>query len=106
MTCSLFEIKDICKSGFRREVRIAGDKAFLIRFYTAYHIGLILNRLGTIDKGDTALLSKSDCQLFTGNRLHDRRDHRDIHFDRAFFLALPVLDKRGFERDRCRNAFR
>ena len=97
------EVQHIAEGGLRRQVGVRGDKALLVGLDAADHIGLLLNGLGAVDEGDAALLGQGNRQLLTGDRLHDGGDHRDVHFQRAGFLALAVLDQRGFQADSRRN---
>ena len=100
------EVQHIAEGCLRRQVGVGSDKSLLVGFNTAHHIRFLLNGLGTIDKGNTALLGQRNRQLFAGDRLHDGRHHRDIHFQRALFFPLAVFDQRGFQADSHRHTFR
>ena len=100
------EVEHIAKGGLRRQVGVRGDKALLVGLDAADHISLLLNGLRTVDEGDAALLGQRNGQLLAGDGLHDGRDHRDVHFQRAGLLALAVLDQRGFQADSRGDAFR
>ena len=95
-----FQVQHIGQRGFRRQVGIARDKALFVRLDAADHVGLLLNGLGTIDKGNAALLGQRNGELLARNALHDGRDHRDVHFQRAFFLPFAELDQWGAQADR------
>ena len=100
------EVEHIAQGSLRGQVGVGGDKALLVGLDAADHIGLLLNGLGAVDEGDTALLGQGNRQLLTGDGLHDGGDHRDVHFQRAGFLALAVLDQRGFQADSRRDTLR
>ena len=99
------EVQHIAQSGLRRQVGVGSDKALFVGLDPAHHIGFLFDGLRTVNKGNAALLGQRNRQFLTGNRLHDGRYHGDIHFQRALFLALAVLDQRGFQADGRRHTF-
>jgi len=94
------QLQHIVQGGRRGQIGVRDDIAGLIALDAADHRCLILNALGAIDKGNAALACQRDRQLVAGDCLHDGTDHGDVHFQRAFFLALAVLDQRGLQADR------
>ncbi len=104
MTGDRFQVENVLECRIRTDIRIRSNVSRLICLYAGNHRRFVLNRLRTIDEGDTALLGQRNRELFTGNRLHDRGDQRNIHRKRAFFLALAELDAGCTQADVCRRA--
>ena len=94
------QLQHIMQGGSGGQIGVGDDVACLEALDAADHSGLVLDALGTVDEGDAALTGQRDGQLIAGDRLHDGADHGDVHFQRAGFLALAVLDQRGLEADR------
>ena len=93
------QVEDVLQGGVGPDVGIGGDIPRLIRLDPGDHSRLVLDRLGAVDKGDAALSGQGDCHLLAGDRLHDCRNQRDVHHQRAFLFPLAVLDDRGAEAD-------
>ena len=104
VTGALLQSQDISQSAVRTNVRIAANKACTMCLYASNHSCLVLNGLGAIDEGNAALFGQSNCQLFTGNSLHDCRYHGDIHGD-GRFLTFFKLYERSAQIYIRRNAF-
>ena len=102
----ILQLEHIRERSGRREVRIRSHKALLVLLDTAHHVCLLLNALGAVDKGDTALSCERNGQLIAGDRLHDCRDHRNVHLERALLLALAETHQRGLKTYRSRNTLR
>ena len=94
------QLQHIVQGGRRGQIGVRDDITGLIALDAADHRCLVLNALGAIDKGNAALACQRNRQLVAGDCLHDGTDHGDVHFQRAFFLALAVLDQRGLQADR------
>ena len=99
MACTGLEVQHVAQGSLRRQVGVGSDKALLVSLDAADHVGLLLDGLGAVDEGDAALLGQGNRQFLTGDGLHDGGDHRDVHFQRAGFLALAVFYQRGFQAD-------
>ena len=98
MAGALFQGQHIRQSVGHPQVGIAEHEAGLVVFDLADHLGLLVNGLGDIDKGDAALFRQGNAHLFTGDGLHDGGNHGDVHGQGALF-PFAVLDHRGLERD-------
>ena len=99
------QLQDVRQGRRGRKVGIAGDEALLILLYAAHHVRFTFDALRSVDEGNAALLCQRDGEVVPGDRLHDCRDHGDIHSDRAFFRPLPEFDQRSLQTHGCRNAF-
>ena len=104
MSGLILELEDILEGLVRADIGIAGDKARLVALDSGHHCSLILNRLGTINKGDAALFCQRNRHLVVRNRLHDCGNQRDIQRQGAFFLSLFEFDQWGLQADICRDA--
>ena len=89
------ELQHIVQGGGRSQVGIGDHITGLIALDAAHHGSLVLNALGAVDEGHTALTCQCNGQLIAGDRLHDGTDHGDVHFQRAGLFPLAVLDQRG-----------
>ena len=98
MAGALFQGQHIRQSVGHPQVGIAEHEAGLVVFDLADHLGLLVNGLGDIDKGDAALFRQGNAHLFTGDGLHDGGNHGDVHGQGAL-LALFELHHRGLEGD-------
>ena len=106
VTGLFFEFEDIFQCFVRADVGITCNKACFVALYSCYHCSFVLDALGTINKGNSALFCKSDCHFVIRYRLHDCRYQRDVHGQRTFFLTLFVLNQWGLQAYICWNALR
>lgn len=98
-----FERKHVFERVRQAQIQIARDKARLVVFDPAHHLGLLLDGLRDIDERDAALSGKANAHVLARDGLHDSGDHRDVH-RKGTGLALFELHNRRFERDIRRNA--
>ena len=97
------QLQHVVQGGSGGQIGVGNDIAGLVALHAADHGGLVLDALRTVNKGNAALTGQCDGQLIAGDRLHDGADHGDVHFQRALFLTLAVLDQRGLQTDGRRN---
>ena len=98
------ERQNVHQRGVRADIGIAGNKSSLVALRAGDHGRLVLYRLGTVNKGNTAALSERDRQTVAGNRLHDCGNHGNRELNGRLF-TLAVFYERSFQRNVCRHAF-
>ena len=98
MAGALLKRQNIRQRVAQAQVGIARDEARFIVFDLANHLGLLLNRLRDVDECDATFFRQANAHLFTGDRLHNGRNHGYVHGQRAIFTFLE-FHNRGLERD-------
>ena len=91
------EREHVGKRVLGRQIGSRRHKARLAALHAAHHLRLALNGLRAEDERKAALLGKGDSKRVIRDRLHDRRDHRDIQADGALLLPLAIAHEGRFE---------
>ena len=95
MPRALFQIENVGKSGFGRNVGVALDEARLVIFDLSHHFRLTFDGLRAENKGNAALARKRYRKAIARDRLHYCRSQRNVDLEFGGF-ALFELDERRF----------
>ena len=104
VTRLLLQGHNLVKRHVGGKVGVGLDETSLVVLHAGDHGGFLLDGLVAVDEAQTALGCQGDGHVVVGHGGHDGADHGDIERKRALFLALAVLDQRGFQAHRRRNA--
>ena len=105
VTCSLRHPQHITESVVGSEIAVAHHEPGLERLDSRHHRGFVFHRLGTVDEGHASLSCQGYGQPVAGDRLHYRRDQRDVETDLRL-LAFSEFYKRCLQVDIVGDAFR